>query len=292
MPQWQSSLGGTLLFLTALLLSMGHWAVQTHAGTSSVSSELLVSAGLSIVAVVGFGIACAKLCDSAIGGALLSSAAYLSNGGIAVMSGDHLGPTAAAAIALAAASIAGPVAIGFCVLAVAITCSFAGSQIALVAIVPLALAVFWLRSQSRWGGAGIVAAGVLGIAFAAPLPVISTIELASLHSIVGACATGSGVGLVLTCVGLAILAPVPWRHGGAAGLVLVGFAVALALRAPLLACIGLAVFAAHMARQAAAKRGPGIEIVAGLAAILPSAPYVFGLTRSIGSIIVPLLSAP
>jgi len=208
------------------------------------------------------------------------------------MSGDHLFPAASAAVALAAASIAGPVSAGLCVLAVAITCSFSGSQIALVVIIPLALAVFWLRSRSRWGGAGIVAAGALGIALAGPLPMMNTIELATRHSVIGACATGSGVGLVLTCVGLAILAPVPWRNGGAAALTLLAFAVTLTLRAPLLACIGLAIFAAHMARQAAAKRGAGIEIVSGLVSILPSAPYVFGLTSGIGTIIVPLLSIP
>ena len=209
------------------------------------------------------------------------------------MSGDQLVPAASAAIALAAASIAGPIAAGLCALAVAMTCRFAGPQIAYLVIVPLVLSVAWLRSsRPLWGGAGVVAAGVVGTALAGPLPLIGDIELATLHSIIGACGTGSGVGLVLTCVGLAILAPVPWRNGGAAGLALAVFAVALTVRAPLLACIGLAVFAAHMARQVATTRGPGIEIIAGIAAILPAAPYVLGLSRSIVIIIVPLLSAP
>lgn len=293
MPRWQSSLGGTLLFLTAMVLSIGHWSVETHAGTWSAPNELLISTSLSVVAVVGFGIACAQLCHSAIGGALFSSAAFLSNGGIAMMSGDRLVPAATAAIALAAASIANPFSAALCAVAVGVTCGFAGSQIAFLVIVPLVLSVASLRStRPLWGGAAVVGAGILGIVLASPLPLIDDIELATLHSIIGACGTGSGVGLVLTCVGLGILAPLPWRNGGAAGLTLAAFAVALTLRAPLLACIGLAIFAAHMARQAATTRGPGIEIVAGFAAILPSAPYVLGLTRSIGTIIVPLLSAP
>ncbi len=292
-PQWQSLMGGAVLFLTAMVLSVGHWAIQTHAGTWSSPNELLISTGLSVVAVAGFGIACAHLCHSAIGGGLFSSAAFLSNGGIAVMSGGQLVPAASAAIALAAASFASPVSAGLCAVAVALTCSFAGAQIGYLVIVPLVLSVAWLRSsRPLWGGAGIVAAGVVGTALAGPLPLIGDIELATRHSIIGACGTGSGVGLVLTCFGLAILAPVPWRNGGAAGLALAIFVVALALRAPLLACIGLAVFAAHMARLAAITRGPGIEIIAGIAAILPSAPYVLGLARSIGTVIVPLLSAP
>ena len=291
--QWQSLLGGALSFLTAMVLSVGHWAVQTHAGTWFSPSELMVSTGLSVVAVAGFGIVCAQLCHSAIGGGLFSSAAFLSNGGIAVMSGDQLVPAASAAIALAAASFASPVAAGLCAVAVAMTCGFAGSQIGYLVIVPLAVAVAWLRSsRPLWGSAGILAAGLVGTALAGPLPLIGDIEIATLHSIIGACGTGSGVGLVLTCFGLAILAPVPWRNGGAASLVLAIFGVALTLRAPLLACMGLAIFAAHMARQAATTRGPGIEIIAGIAAILPSAPYVLGLARSIGAIIVPWLSAP
>lgn len=294
MPQWQSWLSGIVLFLTAMILSVAHWSVKSHTGTWSGPNELLLSTGLSVIAVTGFGIACVRFCNSAIGGALLSSAAFLSNGGIAVMSGHQLVPAASAAIALGAASIAGRGSTGLCALAIAVTCSFAGSQIALVVIVPLALSVAWLR-QSRsyyWVGICIVGAGVAGTLVARPVPLIGDVEFATLHSMLGAIGTGAGVGLVLASFALAVLAPMPWRNGGAACLVLATFVAALVLRAPLLACLGLAIFAAHMAREVALARGPGIEIVAGIAAILPSAPYVFGITRSFGTLIVPLLSAP